>query len=51
MKQIVKLAGWTEEVPKYRSIKGRQAEIKNKAGKSWHFYVYYGSLKCLWGLI
>ncbi len=38
MKQIGKLAGWNEEVPKYRSVKGRQTEIKNKSGKTWRFY-------------
>lgn len=38
MKEIGKQAGWTEEVPKYRSIKGRQTEIKNKSGKTWRFY-------------
>jgi integrase len=38
IKQIGKLAGWNEEIPKYRSIKGRQTEIKNKAGKTWQFY-------------
>jgi integrase len=38
IKRIGKLAGWVEEVPKYRSIKGRQTEIKNKSGKTWRFF-------------
>jgi integrase len=38
MKEIGKMAGWTEEVPKYRSVKGRQTEIKNQSGKTWRFY-------------
>lgn len=38
IKRIGKLAGWDEEVPKYRSIKGRQTEIKNPSGKTWRFY-------------
>ncbi len=37
-KNLGKLAGWTEEVPKYRSMKGRKTELKNKAGKTWKFY-------------
>jgi integrase len=38
MKAIGKLAGWTEDTPKYRSVKGRQTEIKNKNGKTWKYY-------------
>jgi len=38
LKCLGKLAGWTEEVPKYRSINGRQTELKNKTGKTWRFY-------------
>jgi len=38
MKCLGKIAGWTEEVPKHRSIKGRKTELKSKAGKTWKFY-------------
>jgi integrase len=38
LKQIGRLAGWCEEVPKYRSVKGRPAEVKNVLGKTWRFY-------------
>ncbi len=38
MKQIGRLAGWCEELPRYRSVKGRPAEVKNAAGKTMRFY-------------
>lgn len=38
VKVLGKLAGWTEETPKYRSLCGRQAEVKSNQGKTWRFY-------------
>jgi len=38
IKEIIRLAGWDEVLPRYRYRKGKLVEIRKPDGKSWRFY-------------